>query len=446
MAYTHTTWSTLQSQLSARLDDSGQLFWTSSEVVVLLTEALRTFGALSGFWRERGTVAISSGTAFYDIVTNLTNGVESILAYSVTDRDLIQAMQFHLLEDASSQSAWNGTEQFVLADLTNAIQRRRDQFLADTGIVVDRSVVSAPPPPNSRVTLVDTIIDVRRVAWLGASPLNYYVPMWREDERLLTAAGATWSTTSGTPEAWSVTSTPPLQLQLAPPPVASGQLELLAVSTGASLDPTTSATVLGIPDDLTPGVKWGALADLLDKDGAARDPGRAAYCEQRYQQYVQLARVAPVVVHAEVNGVATIPSTVQELDSSEPNWQNRPNTPTDVAIAAPNLIAVSPMPNVTASVTLDVVRRTPVPALGSTNVSLGREQLDAILDYAEHLALFKVGGNEFEATQPAAARFAQQALTFNERLSAATRSLVASAGQSRREDAERPRRLAQASA
>lgn len=438
MPYTATTFAQLKTQLANRLGDSLKVFWVDTELGILLTESLRTFGLCSGFWRERGVLASFSGTAFYDLGNLVVAGVP-LVGYTVTDQDLIQAIQYHLLENASSQAAWGGTEQFTLDDVTRAIERRRNQFLSDTGAVVTVSTINIAPPPSGRTSLAPNIIDVRRAAWRGAAPLNYFVPLWREDERLLTAANQDWSVSSGTPEAYSIMAPQPLTLQLAPPPVASGQLELLTVNSGATLNPSAGATILGIPDDLTPGIKWGALADLLGKDGIACDPVRAQYAEERYQIYVKLARVLPVVIHAEINGVPLIPSTLQEVESSTPGWENISGAPADLILAAPNLIGLSPVPDGAYSVTADVVRRTPV-YTNADPVQIGQEQLDAILDYAEHLALFKCAGAEWHSTDRAAQNFMLQAITYNQRMSASARSSVSAAMQSQRQKEGTPRR------
>lgn len=444
MAYSHTSLAGLKAQLSSRLGDALKTFWVDIELGLVLSEAIRTFGLLSAFWRERGTLVTSSGTAFYDIATNLDNGQptnNNILSYTVTDRDLVQQIQYHLLESASSQSSWTGTEMFTLDDIRYALQRRRDQFLADTGVVVNRSLVNVASPPIGRQQLVDTIIDVRRAAWLGVSPFDYYNVLWRDDERLFTAANSNWSVTSGTPECYSIMAPPPLELQLAPPPLSTGQVELLTVDAGASFAPASAATIIGIPDDLTPAVKWGALADLLGNDGIARDAIRAAYCEQMYQLYVQFARVLPIVIHAELNGVPLIPATLYEIESSTPNWQNISDTPQDIAIVSPNMIAINPVPDGVYSITLDVVRKSVVPDSDGDSIQVGREQLDMIMDYAEHLALFKVGGQEWHATERQAKNFMAQSATYNHRIGAAARAAVSAAWQSNRQKDGIPRRI-----
>lgn len=433
MPYTHTSTAELKTALSIRLGDASKRFWTDTELGIWINEALRTFGVVSGFWRERGVITVSAATAFYDLQSTLSG---SLVTPTVTDRDIIQSIQYALLEDASTQSSWVGTEQFTFDDVANAVRNRTNQFLSDTGIVITRSLVTVSSPPIGRQELAENIIDVRRAAWLGADPFDYYNPVWRSDERELTAASRGWSVTGGTPEAYSIMAPPPLQLQLAPIPTASGQLELLTVNS-VSLDPVNAATVLGIPDDLTPAVKWGALADLLGIDGIARDPARAQFAEDRYQQYVQLGRGYPVIIHAELNGVPLIPCTLQELESSTPNWENSSGQPVDVAIAGPNMIALNPVPDGTYSVTLDVVRNADL----STPVQVGREQLDMILDYAESLAMFKVGGAEWHVTDRQAKNFLMQCVTYNQRLSAAASYAFSAAGQSQRQKQGIPRRL-----
>jgi len=444
MPYSYITWGGLKDQLSARLADTAQTFWVSAEIELLMTEALRTLGLCTGFWRERGTLASSTGVAFYDINTLLYNGSEYLLAPTVTDRDIIKQIQYALLESASSQTSWTGTEMFTYNDISKAITNRRNQFSSDTGIVVSRSLINILPPPASREILVQDVVDLRRMAWLGASPENYYKTMWRDDERMLTAYQPDWSVDPGTPSTYSIMATPPLRFQIAPPPISTGQIELLTVNS-VTLDPANSATILGIPDDLTPAIKWGALADLLGIDGIASDPTRAAYCESRYMQYVQLARALPVVIHAEINGLPLIPSTLAEMDASTPNWQNIASGPTnpvaDLLLVAPNMIALSAVPSTRTSVTLDVVRRTPIPATDLDDLQLGREQLDMAMDYAEHLALFKVGGAEWHATERQGQNFMMQAVAYNQRLSAAARAALSASMQSQRQKQEIPRRL-----
>ena len=437
MAYSHTTWTALQTALSTRLGDGSQRFWTSTEIPLYLAESIRSFGLCSAFWRQRGVLATSTSQPFYDLTSVLSG---SLLTSTVTDRDIIQQIQFYLCESASTQSSWPGTAQFTYNDVVNSLTRRRNQFLSDTGIILTRSTQAVASPPIGRQSLTDTIIDVRRASFQGASPLNYYTTLWRTDERELVLDSTSWNVNSGAPVAFSVMGPPPLQVQIVPPPVSSGTLDMLTVNTGQTLDPATSATALGVPDDVSPAVKWGALADLLGIDGQARDSSRAQYCETRYQQYVQLARLLACVVNAEIQGVSSIPTSLYDLDAGVADFQNYTGTPNYPALAGWNMLAISPVPDGVYSITLDVIKNAPVPSAGGDQVQIGREQLDMILDYAEHLALFKVGGYEFAATQRQADNFLLQSITYNQRLSATAKYIFAAKKDSQREKDMRPRR------
>jgi hypothetical protein len=437
-ACVHYTYGQLKSFLATRLFDVNNTFWTNTEIGLYIKEAMRTFGLLSGFWRKRIVFSTSAGIPFYDLAAQ----APTVLDYTVTDRDLIQQIQFHLLESTNSQSSWPGTEMFTFSDISNAIQSRISQFMADTGCVVTVSVIDALSPNIGREFLCNGVVDIRRVAWVGAPPENYYIPLWRSDERELTAFGDPWSVTPNTPEAYTVMATAPFYLQVSPPPISSGQLEMLVVNSGPTIDPGNTITPVGIPDDLTPAIKWGALADLLGKDGIARDMVRATYCEQRYQEYVQLARMLPVALHGEINGIPLIQSTLQEVETSTPLWENIQDVPTDLILPGPNLVALNPVPNGVYSATLDVVRKAVLPVSDADNIELGREQVDMILDYAEHLALFKVAGAEWHATDRQAHNFWIQAVTYNQRVSAAARYVFSAAAQSQRQKQQIPRRLA----
>src|SRR5262245_20496202 len=353
--YAHKTCQEINDDLAQRLEDPGKVFWKSQELCLYINEAFRTFGHLSSFWRNRGTFPTVANTAFYDLPTQLP----TLLGYTVTDRSLIEIMQYHLLEAATSQSVWNGTDMFNMAEVAAAIQRRRDQFLADTGVVLTNFLLNIVPPPSGRVTLPDSVIDVRRAAWLGSAPLDYYTHMWRDDEFALTAGDPTWSISPGTPNAYSVMAPPPIRMQLSPAPQDSGLLDMVTVNAGNALTPATIESLLGIPDNTAWIVKWGALADLLGRDGQGRDPVRAAYCEMRYRQGVELTRLLPVIVHAELNGVPSIPGSLASHDMGSPNWQNITGAPEEILVAGNNLIALANVPDDVYSVTLDVVASRP---------------------------------------------------------------------------------------
>lgn len=433
MAYTHITNGALKTQLANQLGDPGNVYWPADELGLLLAESLRTWQALTGFWRDRGQFGLTPLVPFYDITVQLP----ALLAYTVTDQDLVGAIQYHLLEP-KLVSGWSGTEMWTLADVTAAIQRQRNQLLHDTACRVVRDNTIVVGAGNGRVDLPAATIDIRRAAWVGAD--GTVTPLRRSDP--LVRGSLSSSLTPATPRTFSVASEPVLRLELIPPPLDNGTLDLLLVQSDTDLAPQTSATVLNVPDDYCWIIKWGALADLLSKDGPGRDPQRAAYCRNRYTQAVDLLRTMPLIVAAEVNGIPRIPSPMSSLDCT-PGWQTTTGVPRIPAIAAANMIAVYPvLPNdgSSGSVTLDVICNAPIPVDDGEFVQLGKEQLDAVLAYAEHLCLFKQGGANFYFSARLLNDFIRAAGVYNKRLAAQSRYRETTNRQSTAETGPNPAR------
>lgn len=435
MAYANVTFAQAKAQLALMLGDPTNVFWTDAELGVYITEALRTWGAASMYWKERGTFATVASTPFYALQTQLPTQ----LGYTVTDQNIVAAIQYQLLEPSTGNS-WPGTDQFTLATVTNAIQRRRNQFLVETGAVLTHGTQIIAPLALGRFALDDTVIDVRRAAFQAVLSTDW-TTLWRADEWAIGANFAmTWVQNPGTPAVYSVSVTPPVTIQIAPAPTAAGTLDLLTVEVGAALDPT-AGVVLGIPDDFSWVVKWGALADLLGADGQARDPQRAEYCQKRWEDGIALARIYTSIMQLQVNDVAVYTCSLQELDAGNPTWQQTEGSPTVGALAGLNMLALSDVPDGVYGISADVVRKAPVPAADGDFLQVGQEELDAILRYAEHVAAFKMAGDEFLGTIPQYEGLMKAAMVSNERLRANARNFNVLTDRAKVEESRRPRRL-----
>jgi hypothetical protein len=82
----------------------------------------------------------------------------------------------------------------------------------------------------------------------------------------------------------------PLTIELYPPPVTEGVLDLLYATVLTAIAADSDAT-FDLPDDFVPFVTYGVLADMLSKDGRGQDLARAAYCEERYSSGVKIAAI-----------------------------------------------------------------------------------------------------------------------------------------------------------
>jgi hypothetical protein len=171
----------------------------------------------------------------------------------------------------------------------------------------------------------------------------------------------------------------------------------VAIHAGLTIDPLVE-TVLGIPDDFAWVVKYGALAELLNYDGLALDPGRAAYCQQRWEMGIAQARSAAVVLNAQINSVPAVQGGLNDTDMFSPLWQLVAGVPETVLTVGQNLLALAPPPGGGGpyAVTLDVVRNAPVPDVGGDILQISQDLYDSILDIAQHTALFKQGAGELQ--------------------------------------------------
>jgi hypothetical protein len=387
------------------------VFWSQSELISYFTEALRTWNALTNYWKDDFLFTPSVGVTWYD----LTNPSNSLRGYTVTDQSLYLIMQYHLLEPATGINPWpvNGSIQFSADDFLNAVQRRRDEILSTTGCTVNRRTV---PAVGGRITLPDTVIDIRRIAYLPAigSPST----LWPED---------TWAEMSfdpnyvqnpaGTPITYLQSTQPPISFDTDRAPGSAGSYEVLSTDAGPALSVATASTLL-IPDDWTHIIKWGALADLLSRESNAKDSLRAQYCEGRYRMGMKVLENSPALIALRMNNVPVQIDSVRSADLYDVSWQSQtPAKPSACYYSGLNLLALVPVPDAgTYSAMATVVENAPIPGNLAANVQMARDDYDAVLDYAQHLAAFKMGGADFTATFPLFQRFIKQASVYSSKL------------------------------
>lgn len=400
--------------LAARLYDTSGQFWPQSERFACIRETLRTWNALTGYWRADFTFPANAASPWYD----LTQVANTLRPLTVTDAELLLRMEQDLLEPATSAYPllWAGSAQFAIADLLGALGRRRDDLLGLTGCAITRSVVAAAP---GRIQLPSTTAELRRVAFLPDANLGA-VPsvVWQDDLWSLNAYAPGWTTDDpGIPDSYRQSTTPPRSFEVKPQPGIPASYELLTIDNGADLT-TAAATVLGVPDDWTWVIKWGALADLLSRESNAKDTVRAKYCEVRYRQGIALLTAAPALLGMRINNVPMRVDGVASADRYRTSWQGEDaGTPEVALVAGLNLVAMCPEPDdANTTFTATVVRNAPLPTVVGDCVTLPRDLFDVMLDYAQHLASFKMGGAEFLATLPLLERFMQAASYYNSKL------------------------------
>jgi hypothetical protein len=412
--YTHATFNDAITALTARL--YGSSLFTSTELGKYIIEALRTWNSYTSFWRNDFVFNLTINTHWYDLTLPAT----SLRKQTLTDFDILSSINYHLLEPAIAAYplVWAGSSQFALTDILSAIQRRRDELISITGCHL--AVANYPAVPGV-IYVTESTIDIRRVAWLPTAGFGYTNrPLRQSDPWAKQSFDANYTTAAPrAPSNYLQSTLPPISFSVDTNALpTTGQYEVVSSSAIATLT-TLAAHALGIPDDWVWVIKFGVLADLLSRESNSKDSLRAQYCEMRYREGVALLLTAPSLLALRINNIPTQVDSVRNADDFNPSWQSvSSGAPKSAYIAGLNLLAVSPKPDssIAYSTTATVVQNAPVPTLGTDAIQLSHEDYDAMLDYAQHLAMLKVGGAEFIATIPLYTRFIQQAMLYNSKL------------------------------
>jgi hypothetical protein len=421
MPYTHTSFAAAKQRIADDLGDSGKVFFTDEEIGRYLVEALRWWGLNSMYFRETGKIETVVGEPFYRIETDLTDGtgLTLIQGLSVTDRELINDLNFMLMEPQISAWAggWVGTEMFSLSDITNVLTESRDEFLKLTACIASGYDLGAIQQrvslPSDHVRILRA--DINEVG--SAGPL----PLWPVDQAQIysTIRSASFPE-QRRPKAYSVSYSPQLTVDLWPPPQVNSTLNIQGVRTGGTLDPTALATTLLIPDDASFILKYRVLLDLFSGDGLVRCPQMAQYCEMRYADGLEsMANYLSLLWQNDGGPRGQITTVAQWDQSSKANWrQVSGGPPRSVAQLNWNTIAVRPVPDDEYAITFESVRKAILPTVDGDFIQIGREHIQAIYEYATHIALIKCQGVEFDVTLKKYESAKQMALEYRQQVAA----------------------------
>lgn len=427
MPYSGVQFAAARAQVALRLADDGSAyqsanqFWADAEIGLYIVEAFQVWSALTGYWRNTGLLTVTANNPYFTL-TGLTNASGNLITFGPSTLQMLYLMEYHLLETVSNASPWAGTEMFSYAQVTAAIQRRADQFAVDTGYPTEQQTIASTSPSIGKMplTALAGFVDLRRAAWIDTTS-KVSSPMIPGDEFEFNAFSVGWQQQPGTPSEYSIAVTPPLSLQLKPPPLATGSVDAIYTATTQLAALPTDSPIPLLPSDFGWAIKWGALADLLSIESEAKDAARAAYCEQRYQQGVEACRMAATAMQAYYGGVQIPLKAIEDLDRWENNWQNvAPGPPQAVGVAGLNMFALQPTPDKAYQLTFDAVCSATIPVANTDYLQIGPEELEAIYGYAQHIAAFKMGGEEFTATLPLFEAFIKAAALQNARLATAS--------------------------
>lgn len=402
-AYAFITLGELRGELLNRLQDPDAVYTTVSEANMLLTEALRVLNAQT---LQPGTTDFvfdfNAGDAWKSL-----NFASSPRQRTVTDSDLYVQMEGMLMEPMSG-SVWTGTNQYNIELLSAALQYRRDELLLQSAANVV-NLFESSPLASRRTYLPDSTLDLLRVRWIQVDS-GQFMPyaLGREDVVSANAFGVNLPIEPGEPDSWMITANAPLAFDVSSIPDQVGTWDMLASFAGVPFAPPTAAFV-GLPDDWTWVCLYGALADVLANSPEGRDAQRAKYCLMRYEQGKKAMLKMPWLLQATIGSVPVDTPGFKEMDTQIQNWEQRqPAGDPMIVVGGVDFIALAPFVptnGATVSSVLTVVGNMPIPVLDVDEVQLGRDAVDQVLNYAQHLASFKMGGKDFALTLPLLEQF-----------------------------------------
>lgn len=391
MPYEHLTWSALQTLAHQRVGTSS--FYTTTEMAVYLTEALRVWNLMTGHFRGTAAITTTANTIFYGTTLHTQD---------ITQQKVMDDMQYHLLETPNSGASLD-SDMWTVGEWVDYLNSRLALFVAETKLVLSRTTFSSviDQTQYDLGTSVSTdLLEVHRLAWLDSSGVSHALREGSVYDYDLSLPTWTTAGASQEPEVYVRLGRPQLKVEILPAPSAAGTFDVLYTKRPAQLPQTPDTTVVGIPNDFVPFVKWGALSDLLSKEGQANDPLRAQYAEARFQEGILLARDLlrnHMHLRAEFAGNPLDKETIFSLDYGADGWQDDSSTPVDWFPVGATQLGLHPA-HLAGSGTIDVdgLISATIPSSGGAFPDIPHSDIPRILDYVHHLATFKNGGQEFQ--------------------------------------------------
>jgi hypothetical protein len=408
--YTWLTADTAVQQLAQRLADPNMQFWVYNELLTYITRALQQFNSLTWMWRKDFTF-VNAGPNVWSNLGSITNSPRQ---RTITDLQVYAELEYMLLEPSNTLGTWTGTTQFTISDLSQALQRRRDEMIQVSNC--NQVLLSQIPltPGTRRTQLPDSTIDVERVRYLqtvtpglgygqggygqggyGGGAASYIATTLVRDDTIANEFYEVplWQFQESTPQTFALSAQPPLSFDVDYPPALPGTYEAVVLQSGAPFNPPT-ATLVGLPDDWIWILEYGALADLLGSESEKTDHERADFCMRRYQDGLKLIQKTPWIELGKVNGVAVSCDSIVDLDRFDPEWDSNPTGFGPVIVAGGIDFLASP---VGASCGVTCLANAPVPVNPGDFLQVSRSDWEIVISLAQVRAAWKMGGAEFKA-------------------------------------------------
>jgi hypothetical protein len=193
-----------------------------------------------------------------------------------TDQQILNQIQYMMIEPPDSGATWPSAL-WTATEVNRYLSQRQDRILGETFPYV--TVATIPVTAGTNFYTFPS-------GFIAAISLTF-TPTGSSEPIELTPSDS-WEADHGLP-LWTIEESEPklyftkptLTFYIAPTPDTDGELRLLYIHTGTAF--TGSGIAATVQDEIVPTLKYGTMADMLNKVGRANDPSRSQYCEDRFQ-------------------------------------------------------------------------------------------------------------------------------------------------------------------
>ena len=207
---------------------------------------------------------------------------------AVVDWDALDELQCRLQEPEDNGFTFPSV-MWTHDEVAGYLNQRQQRFLSDTLLLGSETTIACTAHQQRHALPNDTIAIIV-AAWIDATSGRPY-PLGRGDHWEADHGEPLWELTPGLPLLFNDAEVRQGEIMVLPPPVLPGEVHLVYVGLPAVLGSLLASEIFTVPDEYVPAVMYGVMADMLGKVGEAHDPGRAAYCESRYAEGVEAAKL-----------------------------------------------------------------------------------------------------------------------------------------------------------
>lgn len=412
--YNHTTLLQFRSKLKLALDSDPTIsnFWPDLELNKIIKEALLTFGAISGFHKDEILLNTVNTKRLYDIFTDATT---TIAVPSLTCGDIIDWLNIDLIENISILNPTSAL--FSLDELLALIDSKYNLYQLETNLIL-RNITLDVRAQNNIVNLPNDVLDLVRLKYkYSVDSVDYEVILQREDEETISNFDPEALTEEGIPLYYSTVYGSPNEIKLYPIPNLTGTLEVLFVGTRDLTQTLTIDTIVNLPNNIVPYLKYAVEEDIFNKDGLLNDPSRAAYCAKRWQEGLTIGRHYTSILTAKANGLPISTDSLNKLDDYTDILIPSSDPPNILGLAGFNIFEIDNLPNTDInSISAIIINNMPFPTLDGDFINIEIGYIDMLTNYCVHLCQLKCGATELASTNSYLEDFLQTSLNHNERL------------------------------